>query len=379
VNILVLSAYDAESHRRWHQGMVACLPFNFTVLTLPARNFSWRIRGNALTWALGNRSALTAKKWDIIIATSMVDLATLKGLLPEWALIPSIVYFHENQFVFPLTRFAHPGIEPQMVTLFSALAASKIVFNSAYNKNTFLDGVHELLKKMPDHVPNNIVTLINEKSTVLPVPIEQCYFDLKKKRNSIGNGEHNNPRPLQILWNHRWEYDKGPDRLLEIIRFLANNFSNLSLCWNIVGQQFRKLPAEFSAIKALLEEKKWLGHWGYLPLADYQHVLQNSDIALATSIHEFQGLAVLEAVAAGCIPLVPNRLAYPEFFDKAFLYRVSHHKDEIEEEAHDAAQKIVAYSTFLSGRLIAPDVSGLSWVNLGPDYAHFIRALNLRN
>ena len=53
---------------------------------------------------------------------------------------------------------------------------------------------------------------------------------------------------------------------------------------------------------------------------DYQNLLHQSDIVISTAIHDFQGIAVLEAVAAGCIPVVPNRLAYPELFDADFCF-----------------------------------------------------------
>ncbi len=49
---------------------------------------------------------------------------------------------------------------------------------------------------------------------------------------------------------------------------------------------------------------------------EYQALLQQSNVVLSTALHDFQGIAVLEGVAAGCIPVVPNRLAYPELFEK---------------------------------------------------------------
>ena len=81
MRILLLSAYDAVSHRQWREGLVAALPeHNWTVLALPPRHFRWRIRGNSLSWGVGERSILK-QSFDCLVATSMVDLASLKGLL----------------------------------------------------------------------------------------------------------------------------------------------------------------------------------------------------------------------------------------------------------------------------------------------------------
>ena len=45
-------------------------------------------------------------------------------------------------------------------------------------------------------------------------------------------------------------------------------------------------------------------------------MLGRCDIAVSTAFHEFFGLSVVEAAAAGCLPLVPRRLSYPEIFDE---------------------------------------------------------------
>ena len=96
--ILLLSAYHAASHDYWLQGLLNALPeYRWTVLTLPARHFNWRIRGNPLSWVAQESETLT-RDYDLLLATSTVDVATLKGLVPSLAACPTAVYFHENQF-----------------------------------------------------------------------------------------------------------------------------------------------------------------------------------------------------------------------------------------------------------------------------------------
>jgi hypothetical protein len=161
MRILLLSAYDAESHRYWREGLVAAFAeHDWTVLTLPARYFSWRIRGNSLSWSRQERARLEAG-YDLVIATSMVDLATLRGFVPQLAQVPNLVYFHENQFAYPVTseQNSRGTVEAQIVNLYSALCADRVLFNSHYNRQTFLSGVARLLKKLPDFVPDDILQL----------------------------------------------------------------------------------------------------------------------------------------------------------------------------------------------------------------------------
>ena len=92
MRVLLLSAYAAQSHRYWRQGLTRMFPdWQWTVLELPPRHFSWRVRGNPLHWSLAERERLTEPQ-DLLIATSMVDLATLRGLVPALSRIPSLLY-----------------------------------------------------------------------------------------------------------------------------------------------------------------------------------------------------------------------------------------------------------------------------------------------
>ena len=64
-------------------------------------------------------------------------------------------------------------------------------------------------------------------------------------------------------------------------------------------------------------------HWGYLESrAAYCDALLQADVFVSTARHEFFGIAAAEAIAAGCFPLLPDRLAYPELVGgcSEFLY-----------------------------------------------------------
>ncbi|MFT7132051.1 MAG: hypothetical protein ACI81O_000759 [Cyclobacteriaceae bacterium] len=61
----------------------------------------------------------------------------------------------------------------------------------------------------------------------------------------------------------------------------------------------------------IVEKLRQLSALQPVPLhADYLALLGRSHVVLSTAIHEFPGVAVLEAVAVGCLPVVPDALAY---------------------------------------------------------------------
>ena len=361
MKILLLSAYDAMSHGYWRKGLVDAFPeHDWTVLTLPPRYFSWRLRGNSLSWAWGERDTLKAD-YDLLICTSMTDLSALKGMVSSLAAIPTLCYFHENQFAYPASANQSKSVEPQILNIYTALAADHVLFNTAYNRHTFLEGAEKLLKKLPDHVPLGVIDQLRANSSVLPVPLPERVFRQAEPDDDC----------LQVLWNHRWEYDKAPERLFAAVERLVESGVEFKL--HVVGQSFRSSPAVFDTARKQFSD--FIGHWGYVDSEEaYRQLLANCDLVLSTAIHDFQGIAVLEAVAAGCIPVVPDRLAYPELFASRYRYQGS---ENPEEEAKALADKIKQYAHFKKEGLlpVAPSVSGLSWVSLRAHYAQQIAGL----
>jgi glycosyltransferase involved in cell wall biosynthesis len=80
---------------------------------------------------------------------------------------------------------------------------------------------------------------------------------------------------------------------------------------SVIGESFREAPAVFDRARERWADR--IDRWGYQQKrADYEAALREADVIVSTADHEFFGIGVVEAVAAGAYPLVPNRLAYPE-------------------------------------------------------------------
>jgi glycosyltransferase involved in cell wall biosynthesis len=323
VRVLYIEPYCGGSHAAFTEVLTAAPWARWRSLTLPARHWKWRMRGTA-AWIARAHAELLAEPFDLVFASSYLPLAELVGLCPRLAEIPRLLYFHENQLAFP--RRESPGREHDgdrdlhfgFTQLISALAATRCVFNSAHNRDSFLHGAAELLARMPDAVAPGWVEAIAERSAVLGLPLAlpdvgpELLGDLPASERGEG--------PL-IVWNHRWEHDKGPDALVRIVDALLERGVGFRLA--VCGHVFRRRP------QALTDaERRWRAALGDRLLAfgrvesraEYLGLLGRAQIGLSTANHEFFGISVLEAVHCGARPLVPNALSYPELIPAQYRY-----------------------------------------------------------
>lgn len=350
--ILLLSAYDAKSHQYWHRQLVAMFPqHQWLVLTLKDRYFAWRIGGNALSFKAQFDQQLK-ENYDMIIATSMTDLSTLRSLYPNMSHIPNLLYFHENQFAYPENKQQQGLLEIQLKSILSASSANKLAFNSDYNRDTFFSGVESFVKHMPDGIPKNLISNLQNKSSVIPVPIM-----LDCKPNKMAKTSHNT---IEVVWNHRWEHDKGPETLLQLLK-LCQNHEDIK--FHIIGQQFRQTPEPLQQIQN--HHHAQCLTLGYIESREqYVKTLQSSDIVLSTALHDFQGIAMLEAVACGCKPIAPNRLVYPELYPHQNLYNC--YPNEPPKEAAEIYNRLIN-----PDKLMWPN-QNISWAELKPAYTGWI-------
>ncbi len=356
MKILVLSAYHAPSHRRWIRGLCENLSHHtFQIITQPPRHFPWRSRGNSLAWAFDEE--IQNAEADVLVTTSMVDLAGLRGMVPRLSEIPTLVYYHENQFAYP-TRDGRMNANLLVTNLYTALAADRVLFNSTYNRRSFLRGIDDFLDGMPDQIPDGVADAVADKSTVVPVPLEDDLFDAQGGDTARAGG------PLRIVWNHRWEFDKGPETFFKAL-FALQERVDFRLV--VLGQQFREAPPIFAEARERLADR--IDQWGWVEdRIDYLQWLHTSDVVVSTALHEFQGLAVQEAVIADCLPVLPDRLAYPNFFDDRYLYT-----SEPGESSDDTAALLnrleeLAADPEAARALPRPDLRKLSWDKLGNRY-----------
>jgi len=334
-NVLLLSGYHAASHKYWCDWLVRELPeFNWTQVSLPDRHFYWRIRSNALSLAFQHAEVLN-DRYDLLVATSMVDLCNLRGLRPQLSRVPSVLYFHENQFVYPQRKpevnerkQSSNLINAQLTSVYSALAANKLVFNSQYNRDSFLQGAAALFAKMPDGTPTDLLDHLPGLSEVIPVPVSRRFIHTEKNLAK---------QPIQIVWNHRWEYDKQPQVFFAAIERLIKDGYKISL--HVMGQSFREVPDCFADFRHRYADT--IVTWGHQPDEEYMRVLKTADIVVSAALHDFQGLGMLEAIAAGCIAVAPNRMVYPEYLPQELLYEVGDNEDQESQALHRKLASVI--------------------------------------
>jgi glycosyltransferase involved in cell wall biosynthesis len=355
--VLLLEPFLGGSHEAWARGWQAASDHEIHIIGHAARAWRWRMRGAAVSLAAETDDWVAAHGHpDLVVATDMLDLAAYLGLARRTiGAIPAAIYLHENQLTYP----RRPG-EPldsglAWATWRSLLAADAVWFNSEFHRRDLFAALPGFLASVPDHDHVGLLDVVSARSAVLPVGVDLTGLTAAEPRPADPDG------PL-VLSNQRWHHDKNLGSVVRVLRRLADE--SIAFRVALVGDDRGGERDELQPLVDALGDR--IVQAGHLPRDEYLELLKRSDIVVSAARNEFFGIAVVEAIAAGLVPVLPDGLAYPEIVPEQF------HRDTLYAEAAlcDALRSAI---TGLAPRRAA--LTGLSesvrrydWPVVGPAY-----------
>jgi len=294
---------------------------------------------------------------DILVVDGMFDVTVLVAILqsrgnntndPNARIrIPKVyVYFHENQFTTPFTSqdrdkknntHWHYG----MAHWRSLLVADGFIFNSQTHFDAFAAALPKMIN---EQCPRDAVqwqlqradTLLKTRCTVLPYGLELdelVQFQSKKRPRPTPSSELTTPveqasGSVKILWNARLEEDKNPAAFLDLIHQIRRRITSIKKGNSSNEQKPQQCPIQLIILGTdPSKDRKWenrirkefppemILHFGWCQdRKEYAQWLQKAHIVVSTAKHETFGISIVESVFSGALPLLPNRLSYPELF-----------------------------------------------------------------
>ncbi len=299
LKILAVEPFYGGSHGSFVDGLIRHSSHKIELLHSAAYRWKWRYASSAFRFHQEIKSKLAGV--NLFFCSNVFDLFSAMTLVPELRDIAKVVYFHENQATYPVQTGKKRDMHYVLQDLKTIFAADLALFNSSWNMKSLQDNSRMLLDRFPDK-GIDLDSLLQGNTALKVQPLGIDLQSLLTYKKEIA------PAVPTLLWNHRWEYDKNPALLYKGLCSLQKEKVAFKLI--VCGEQKKKYPDVLDQIKREFEDE--IVSWGELSRADYTKALQTADISLSTSDHEFFGISVCEAIAAGCVPLLPNRLSYPE-------------------------------------------------------------------
>ncbi len=149
MRILFIEPFYSGSHKTWLDRFARHSCHHIELMTMEGRFWKWRMYGSSVTMADRFMELFEdhPKPFDLILTTDMMDVPVFISLVRKQLTAlgnpPVGIYFHENQFAYPWQtdcddikhkRDVHYG----MTNYTSALTADFLLFNSKYNRDSFL-------------------------------------------------------------------------------------------------------------------------------------------------------------------------------------------------------------------------------------------------
>jgi glycosyltransferase involved in cell wall biosynthesis len=296
---------------------------------------------------------------DAVLASSMMDVSAFAGAVRNVVPgVPIATYFHESQFTYPLSPADKVDLTYQMKNWASAVVSDLVIFNSEFHRSVFADEAMRFLNAFPEYKHVHRVDDVLDASIVLPVGVELSALSAARVAPAGA--------PL-IVWNQRWEHDKGPEELKAIVEILIDRDVDFRMA--MCGEVFLSVPPTFAEITERLGNR--LVHQGYAERDRYEAILLEAAVVLSTAEQEFFGIGVVEAIAAGAHPVLPNRLVYPERIDAIG----GDPSTSLFNDPDEAATMVESALTSNPDPALRAATDRYDWKKVAPDYDEALSAL----
>lgn len=363
LKFLLLEPFFGGSHRNFVEGLIAHSRHRIDLITLPARFWKWRMRGAALYFV---KKIPFLNDYNGLITTDLMSLSDFKALCGQ-PCPPSLVYFHENQLTYPLAPGEIRDFQFGFTDITTALAADRVLFNSQTHFDAFFSSLPDFLNLMPEYQPKWVVEVIKNKSGIL---YPGCHFPSANK--AIPSSLPQTDLLPLIIWNHRWEFDKNPTDFFGALDEILERGLDFRLA--LLGENFQNVPKEFIAARDRYSHR--IVCYGHEASREkYCEWLKQGAIVISTAIQENFGISVVEAIRYGCIPLLPDRLSYPEIIPSAF------HSDFLYKNQVELIEKLCLlisnYPRFqLKRQNLSKAMARFAWENLIDQYDNELEKLS---
>ncbi|MEM9652784.1 MAG: DUF3524 domain-containing protein [Actinomycetota bacterium] len=347
MRILLVEPWQTGSHLAWAEGYQKASGHEVDIVGLPGELWRWRLRGGALPLAEKITNWIDRNgQPHLLLVSGLVDVAELLGLARR-NLSPDVgvvIYQHESQLVYPVADGNYDN-GAALRNWMSWCVADLVLFNSYHHMRSVSDALPGFIESLPDktHVPMidpvigrfevfNVgvdLSLIPDREPLPPAeshPSSVRFLEPDQVDGAEGPGfdeasetgaattaapVSDTGRPV-ILWPHRWERDKDPAAFLAALAKVKEAGLDFGLV--LAGQDppSGSTQATEERARAEAEFADHIVAAGDFDREEYLEHVANSDLVVSCAKHEFFGVAVVEAVASGCVPLLPNALSYPE-------------------------------------------------------------------
>ena len=307
--VVLVEPWFGGSHRSWAEGLRSASRHDITIVSLPPGGWRWRLRAGAHPLAEQIASVVADRQsWpDALLVSDLVDVSSLLGLLRLPDEIPVAVYMHESQLVYPTADGTVDG-DAVLRNWSSWLAADTVWFNSEHHLRSVVEALPAWAASLPEPVDRALMADVVARFAVMPLGVTPPAGSRKDPR-----GQTDVPDTPVVVWPHRWEPDKSPEVFLRAIDKAVAAGIDVELV--LAGDD----PAGSAARADLIQRHgERVLAVGPFDRDTYERWLFRSDVVVSCAAHEFFGVAVVEAMMAGCLPLLPDALSYPEIVPERF-------------------------------------------------------------